>query len=42
VINIAINTQSISIQEKFEKKIVGSFHGIWSIGGILGVFFLQL
>lgn len=39
VINISINTQSISIQEKFEKKIVGSFHGIWSIGGILGVFF---
>lgn len=39
VINISINTQSISIQEKFEKKIVGSFHGIWSIGGILGVLF---
>ena len=39
VINIAINTQSIAIQEKFEKKIVGTFHGIWSIGGILGVLF---
>ena len=39
VINISINTQSISIQEKFKKKIVGSFHGIWSIGGILGVLF---
>lgn len=39
VINISINTQSIAIQEKFEKKIVGSFHGIWSIGGILGVLF---
>ena len=39
VINISINTQSISIQEKFEKKIVGTFHGIWSIGGILGVLF---
>ena len=39
VINISINKQSISIQEKFEKKIVGSFHGIWSIGGILGVLF---
>ena len=39
VINISINTQSISIQQKFEKKIVGSFHGIWSIGGILGVLF---
>lgn len=39
VINISINTQSISIQQKFEKKIIGSFHGIWSIGGILGVLF---
>jgi len=39
IINIAINTQSLAIQEKFEKKIVGSFHGVWSIGGILGVLF---
>ena len=39
IINIAINTQSISVQNKFKKKIVGSFHGIWSIGGILGVLF---
>ncbi|SMC72218.1 MFS transporter [Moheibacter sediminis] len=37
VINISINTQSISLQEKFTKKIVGSFHAIWSMGGILGV-----
>ena len=39
IINVAINTQSLSIQEKFEKKIVGKFHGVWSIGGILGVLF---
>ncbi len=38
-INISINTQSIAVQQKFKKKIVGSFHGIWSIGGILGVLF---
>lgn len=38
-INIAINTQSLAIQEKFKKKIVGTFHGVWSIGGILGVLF---
>lgn len=37
VINISINTQSIALQEKFTKKIVGSFHAIWSMGGILGV-----
>ncbi|WP_373709463.1 MFS transporter [Kaistella sp.] len=39
IINVAINTQSLSLQEKFEKKIVGKFHGIWSIGGIVGVLF---
>ncbi|QOW11541.1 MFS transporter [Kaistella flava (ex Peng et al. 2021)] len=39
IINVAINTQSLSIQEKFEKRIVGKFHGVWSIGGILGVLF---
>ena len=39
IINVAINTQSLSLQEKFEKKIVGKFHGIWSIGGIAGVLF---
>ena len=41
-INIAINTQSISLQEKFEKRIIGSFHGLWSIGGIIGVLFTTL
>lgn len=39
IINVAINTQSLSIQEKFEKRIVGKFHGVWSIGGIVGVLF---
>lgn len=39
VINITINTQSISLQEKFDKRIIGSFHGLWSVGGILGVLF---
>ncbi|MGA9211185.1 MFS transporter [Kaistella sp.] len=39
IINVAINTQSLSIQEKFEKRIVGKFHGVWSIGGIIGVLF---
>ncbi|ARV05755.1 MFS transporter [Polaribacter sp. SA4-10] len=42
IINIAINTQSISLQEKFEKRIIGSFHGLWSIGGIIGVLFTTL
>ena len=39
ILYIAMNTQSISIQKEFAKKIVGSFHGLWSAGGLLGVIF---
>lgn len=37
ITNIAINTQSVSVQRKFDKKITGSLHGLWSTGGIAGV-----
>lgn len=39
ILYISMNTQSITIQKKYEKKIVGSFHGLWSTGGLLGVGF---
>jgi len=39
ILNIAINTQSLTLQKKFEKRIVGSFHGLWSTGGLFGVAF---
>ncbi|ULC59730.1 MFS transporter [Flaviramulus sp. BrNp1-15] len=39
ILNIAMNAQSIALQGKFRKKIVGSFHGIWSLGGVIGVLF---
>jgi len=39
ILYIAMNTQSITIQKKYEKKIVGSFHGLWSAGGLIGVGF---
>jgi MFS family permease len=32
-----MNTQAITLQKKFDKKINGSFHGLWSTGGICGV-----
>ncbi|MDT8418098.1 MAG: MFS transporter [Lutibacter sp.] len=37
ILYISMNTQSITIQKKYTKKIVGSFHGLWSTGGLLGV-----
>ncbi|MFB9058185.1 MFS transporter [Mariniflexile ostreae] len=42
IINISINTQSLTVQKGFPKKIIGSFHGIWSGGGLLGVGFSTL
>ena len=37
IMSISVNTQAIALQKKFERKINGSFHGLWSTGGIAGV-----
>ncbi|WP_256005804.1 MFS transporter [Pedobacter deserti] len=37
VFNISVNTQALTLQKRFENKIIGSFHGFWSIGGIAGI-----
>ncbi|MEP6711276.1 MAG: MFS transporter [Ferruginibacter sp.] len=42
IFSIAANTQAITLQQKFEKKIMGSLHGLWSTGGICGVGFSTL
>ena len=42
ILNISMNTQSIALQKEFKKKIIGSFHGIWSTGGVAGVGFSTL
>ena len=34
--NIAVNTQGVYTQQLFEKPIVGSFHGSWSLAGFCG------
>jgi MFS family permease len=42
VLNIAMNAQSISLQKVFDKKIIGSFHALWSFGGVAAVLFSTL
>lgn len=37
IMNIAVNTQAITLQKKFDRKINGMFHGLWSTGGIVGI-----
>lgn len=34
--NIAVNTQGVFTQQLFEKPIMGSFHGSWSLAGFSG------
>lgn len=36
LVNISANTQSVNLQKLHKKPIIGGFHGIWSLGGILG------
>jgi MFS family permease len=42
IFSVSANTQAISLQKLFEKKILGSMHGLWSAGGIAGVGFCTL
>jgi hypothetical protein len=42
IFNIAVNTQAITLQKQYNRKINGSFHGLWSTGGIIGVGFTTL
>lgn len=42
ILNISLNTQALHLQKQFDRKINGSFHGLWSTGGIAGVGFSTL
>jgi len=37
IFNISVNTQALSLQKQLGAPIMGSFHGLWSSGGIFGV-----
>lgn len=39
ILNITMNSQAITLQKQFNRRINGSFHGLWSTGGIAGVGF---
>ena len=39
IANISVNTQSLALQKLRTKKIIGSFHGLWSLGGLAGALF---
>jgi MFS family permease len=35
-VNIAMNTQGLDVQHKSDKPILSSFHGLWSVGALVG------
>lgn len=35
-LNLSLNTQGVHLQKQFTKNILGTFHGLWSAGGIVG------
>lgn len=37
IFSISVNAQAIGLQKAYKNKIIGSFHGLWSLGGILGI-----
>ena len=39
ILNVSMNTQALALQKLFDRSINGSFHGLWSTGGIVGVGF---
>lgn len=40
VLNIAVNTQALQVQEEhYSKPLMSSFHGMWSLGALSGAFF---
>lgn len=36
LLNIAVNTQAAGVEAKYEKPIMASFHGMWSLAGFAG------
>jgi MFS family permease len=45
LVNIAVNTQAVAVEERYGKSIMASFHGAWSlagfVGALLGMFFVS-
>lgn len=36
MVNIAINTQAVTLEKLYNKNIMASFHGMWSLAGFFG------
>jgi MFS family permease len=38
MLNIAMNTQAVGVEQLYSRSIMASFHGVWSLAGFTGAF----
>ncbi len=36
LLNISINTQAVAVEELYKKRMMATFHGLWSLAGFVG------
>lgn len=36
MVNISLNTQACALESRYDRNIMSSFHGLWSLGGLTG------
>ncbi len=38
MMNISVNTQALELEKLYKKIIISSFHGMWSVAGLVAAF----
>ena len=36
ILNISLNAQAVGVEALYGRSIMGTFHGMWSVGGVIG------
>ena len=36
LLNISVNTQAVAVEELYQKRLMATFHGLWSVAGFAG------
>lgn len=36
ILNISLNAQAAGVEALYGRSIMGTFHGMWSVGGVIG------
>ena len=39
LLNISVNTQAVAVEELYQKRLMATFHGLWSVAGFVGAAF---